>query len=433
VTVWNRLVRQKGLLFLGAFFGTKVLAGLVLLKLSTGLLAVADFALFSQFVMLWALLNLIASGGVQNGLIRQIAGADDDVAARTAFRAGVRIWAAAAVVLVPLILLRDAVSVTLVGTVEAAWLVPWLVGGAILAGAGQLCSSVLIGSGRLAANLASQTAGLIGGFVAAVACLYQAGAGWAVLAFAGGSLLTPLTAWFLARSLPALGSGRPGPLAPEVRTLMSYSGAFLAVAVVTPAVLFALRHFYREAFGIEALAEWLVANRISDVSTQLIGLFMVQWYLPTISGAGRTPSESRTATLTAFVVGSAVMLLLLAVFVIGAPVLVPLLLSEQYLAASRSIGLYMLGDVMRVAVSIAMFQALSQRRLRAYFGIEAAAAALVGIVAGFGILQRWADAPYVAYVFAYGLLSAVICARFVLSRQGRTEPATTRAQPGGQP
>ena len=415
MSAWNRLVRHRGLLSLGAFFGAKVLAGLFLLKLSAELLPVAGFALFSQFVMLWALLNLIASGGVQNGLIRQVAGADSDVAARTAFRAGLRIWGAAALVLLLLIPLKDAVSVALVGTATAAWMTPWLVAGAILAGAGQLCSSVLIGSGRLASNVASQTAGLLGGFVAAVVCLYQTEAGWAVIAFAGGSLLTPVTAWFLARRLPALGRGRSGPVGPEVRTLVGYSGAFLAVAVVTPAVLFALRHFYREAFGIDALAEWLVANRISDVSTQLIGLFMVQWYLPTISGAGWTVARDRKTSLTAFLIGSATMGLLLAVFLVGAPVLVPLLLSDQYLTASPSIGLYMLGDVFRVSVSIAMFHALARRRLWAYLGVETSSAALIGVLVAVGIQQNLIEAPYLGYVAANGVLFAVICVRFMLA------------------
>lgn len=61
-TAWERLGQYRGLLSLGALFGAKVLVGLALLKLSAELLPVAGFALFSQFVMLWALLNLVASG-----------------------------------------------------------------------------------------------------------------------------------------------------------------------------------------------------------------------------------------------------------------------------------------------------------------------------------------------------------------------------------
>jgi O-antigen/teichoic acid export membrane protein len=408
------LGQYRGVLSLGAFFGAKVLIGLALLKLSAEHLSLAGFALFSQFVMLWALLNLVASGGVQNGLIRQIAGADTDIAARTAFRAGARIWATAAIVVLGLILLKEIVSVTLVGNADASWIVPWLVVAAILAGAGQLCSAVLIGSGRLTANVSAQAAGLVAGFVAAAACLYKAEAEWAVVAFAGGSLLTPVTAWVFARKLSALGHGPADLVGAEVRVLLGYSGAFIAVAIVTPAVLFAVRHFYREAFGIDALAEWLVANRISDVSTQLIGLFMVQWYLPTISGTDRTVSQNRTTSLTAFLVGSAVMALLLMIFMIGAPFLVPLFLSQQYLSASTSIGIYMLGDVLRVAVSVAMFHALARRRLWTYLGVETASAALIGVLVSIGVHLGRIDAPYVGYLAAYGVMWVAICIRFLL-------------------
>lgn len=428
----EQLGRYWGLLSLGAFFGAKVLGGLALLKLSAEVLPVADFALFSQFLMLWALLNLVAAGGVQNGLIRRIASADSDTASRAAFRAGLRIWATTSLMVLCLILVAETVSIALVGNVDAGWIVPWLVIAAIVAGAGQLCSAVLIGTGRLGANVASQTAGLVAGFGAAAACLYRAEAEWAVIAFAYGSLLTPVTGWFLARKSPALDLGPAVAVAPEVRALLGFSGAFIAVAVVTPAVLFALRHFYREAFGIDALAEWLVANRISDVSTQLIGLFMVQWYLPTISASGRTVLQNPATALTAFVVGSAVMALLLMIFVIGAPVMVPLFLSDQYLAASSSIGMYMLGDTLRVAVSIAMFHALARRRLWTYLGIETASAALIGILVGIGVQQNHVDAPYVGYVTAYGVLFAAICVRFMLgSHRARKERPGSRGNGDG--
>ena len=428
----ERLRKHGGLASLAVFFGAKILVGLALLKLSAEMLPVAGFALFSQFVILWALLNLVAAGGVQNGLIRQIAGAGTEVAARTAFRAGGRIWAAASLLMLVLIPLGAGVSIVLVGDNSAGWVAPWLVVAAIAAGLGQLCSAVLIGSGRLIANVISQTAGLLAGFVAAAAFLYRAEAEWAVIGFAWGSLLTPLTAWFLARSLPALSRGPTVDLGAEVRALLGFSGTFLAVAVITPAVLFALRHVYLDAFGVEALAEWLIANRISDVSTQLIGLFMVQWYLPTISRPGRTVSQDRATSLTAFLVGSAVMSLLLAIFLVGAPILVPLFLSDQYLSASPSIGMYMFGDVLRVSVSIAMFHALARRRLWTYLGIEAAGAALIGILVGIGVRENQIGAPYVGYFVAYGVLFAVICTGFMLAPYlGQARRSRVDADKGG--
>jgi len=406
------LDQYGGLLSLGAFFGTKILLGLALLKLSAELLPSSSFTLFSQFLLAWALLNLVASGGVQNGLIRQIASAESAVEARTSFRAGMRIWAAASLILVSLWPLKDRVAVILVGDAAASWILPWLVCAAAIGGLGQLCNAVLIGSGRLTSNVVSQAAGLIAGFIGAVACLYRAEAGWAVVAFAVGSLLTPVVAVLLARKLPALSPGTVASVGSEVRALLSYSGAFVAVALMTPVILFTLRFFYREAFGVDALAEWLVANRISDVSTQLIGLFMVQWYLPKVAGTARGEFQARTVVGT-FVVGTAAMLLLLAIFMIGAPVIVPLLLSPQYLSASGLIALYMLGDALRVSASMALHHALARRRLWMYLGIEASSAALLGVLVGWGIQQERIEAPYLGYVGVYGILTTVIATVFL--------------------
>ncbi len=423
----ERLRKHGGLASLAVFFGAKILVGLALLKLSAEMLPVAGFALFSQFVMLWALLNLVASGGVQNGLIRQIAGAGDAPAARASFRAGGRIWAAASLVLLALLPFSAGVSVLLVGHPGAGWIVPWLVGGAMLAGAGQLFSAVLIGSQRLAANVASQGAGLVGGFVAAAACLYRGEAGWAVVAFAWGAQLTPLTAWWLARGSLAVSPGPSSGVGREVRALLGYSGAFLAVATMTPAVLFVLRYFYLETFGVTALAEWLVANRVSDVSTQLIGLFMVQWFLPTLARPGRSIRDDRRTTLAAFLLGTGAMGLVLAAFLIAAPVLVPLLLSDDYLPATGAIGMYMAGDVLRVAASIAMFSALARRRLGLYVGLETAAALLIALIVGLGVRQGWMEAPFVGYLTAYGVLAVILCGRFVATRRaGRPAAGGTR-------
>lgn len=424
------LDQYGGLLSLGAFFGTKILVGLVLLKLSAELLPSSSFTLFSQFVLAWALLNLVASGGVQNGLIRQIASAESAVEARTSFRAGMRIWAAASLILLSLLPLKDKVAVILVGDAAASWILPWLVCAAAIGGLGQLCNAVLIGSGRLTSNVVSQAAGLVAGFFGAVACLYRAEAGWAVVAFAAGSLLTPILAGLMARKLPALSPGVVASVGAEVRALLGYSGAFVAVALMTPIMLFTLRFFYREAFGGDALAEWLVANRISDVSTQLIGLFMAQWYLPKVAGTANGTFQTRTNIAT-FVLGSAVMLLLLAIFMIGAPVIVPLLLSPQYLSASGLFALYMLGDALRVSTSMALHHALARRRLWMYLGIEAASAALLGVLIGWGIQQERIEAPYLGYVGVYGILTLVIVTVFFQGRARKCAQTVAAAGTSG--
>ena len=71
-----------------AYFCFRIASGLLLLKLSASFLSVDDFATFMQFLLFASLLNMVAVGGTQNGLIRQAAAASD---AAMASRLGQRI------------------------------------------------------------------------------------------------------------------------------------------------------------------------------------------------------------------------------------------------------------------------------------------------------------------------------------------------------
>jgi hypothetical protein len=62
-----------------------------------------------------------------------------------------------------------------------------------------------------------------------------------------------------------------------------------------PVIIFALRYLYRQTFGPRDLGYWLAANRISDVTTSLLGLFMTQ----VCSGPWRLPAgKAYSLTLT---------------------------------------------------------------------------------------------------------------------------------------
>ena len=420
------LKQHLGFVSLAAFFGLKVLLALVLLKLSAAGLDAHGFALFSQFLLFSALLNLVGSGGVQNGLVRQIASAAGDPAAsRTAFRAALEIWVAVSCLAIPAILLRDEVSVLLIGNGEGAWIVPWIVVAAVLNGLGQLFNAVLIGSCRLAANAGSQAAGLTLGTAIAVFFLMRGEAGQAVIGFAVGSLATTVCSGLLSRNSAALTRGAAGNLVAERRWLVAYSGAFVFAASLTPIVLFGLRYFYRDSFGVDAVGDWLVANRVSDVSTQLLGLFMAQWFLPQLA---RTPEGPGAMVLArqAFGIGTVVMLSFVAIFAIGAGIWVPMLLSAQYIAASGFIAAYMLGDALRVSASIALHGALARRRLWTYVGVEMVSAGLLAVITGVFIYAGWRSAPVVGYLSTFGLI-AVVCLGFhlrALLETRRTAEAT---------
>ena len=398
-----------GLAALAGFFALKVLLALTMLKLSAQSLSAEGFTIFSQLLMFSALLNTVASGGMQNGLVREVSRSEEGAA--VAFAAAHRIWLIICCCGLVLAAFSMPLAKLLVDDTSLAWTIPLLILASALTGLGQLYTGVLVGRQRLAANSAAQLVGLLVGTLAAVPFLVNNSPAIAVISFATGNCATAVAARICLNKLPYLPVASADSLKPMVRQLLGYTGSFVFAASSMPLVLFFIRYVYRDVFGVEALSEWLVANRISDVSTQLLGLFMAQWYLPHLARAS-TKAEANRTTLRAVAIAVLTMTAILVIFLAGASVIIPLVLSEQFLSARSNIAVYMSGDVLRVATSAALFAALARGRLWAYMAIEGLSAALFGLLAIGMIMLSIPAAPIFAYVVTYGILSVLIGVRF---------------------
>jgi O-antigen/teichoic acid export membrane protein len=417
----QRMFNRRNLQFGGAvttFFGLKFAIGLALISLSTALLSLDGFVAFSQLFLFFALLSTVAGAGVQNGLARQIAVAHGDPDTENhAAAAAFRIWAGASLFLIiAATLFRSAVSEMLVGNGSLAGVVPFATIAGAGGGFGVLACAILSGRQRAPTSLALQSAGLVVGGLLCIWWLMAGDAVGAVLAYAAGPLATSV--------LAAVALHRAGirfvrvrtALWPEIRLLMGYSLAFLAIAVVMPATLFGLRLIYRETFGTDFLAYWLAANRVSDVTSQILGLYMAQIFLP--QAAHETdPERVRRLLLRTMAIGSTVMLGGWAVFTFGAPFFVTTFFSPAYLPAIPFIGGYLLGDGLRVTASLAIHFMLARRRLAAAVCVEMGTAALLTtylvILSGLG----HEEAPYWAYPAAYATMALLLLPILLTNRR----------------
>lgn len=405
------------------FFGFKVFCGLLILKVSAVTLSVAGFSVFSQFLLFSALINLIAVGGAQNGLIQQVSVATDESEVAKAQSAAIVIWLATlALIGAPVVLAREWVAVLLVGDAELAWIVPPIIALVLAGGIGQIFSAVLTGRDRVSASLFSQAVGLLVGVCGCLIGLARGRAEIAVIAFSVGPLVTAACAYALVRS-HRLSFYRPKQLGTQIRTLLGFSGAYVAIALFTSITFFVVRYVYREAFGIEALGYWLVANRISDTSVQLMGLFALQLFMPRYSRAPDAGARTRVlknswAVLTAAIVS------LVVVFSLAPAFFVRILLSEKFVPAVSGILIYMVGDVLRATVMIGMHEAFGRRRLKRYVVIEVCASGLFALFSVTLIELGDPRAPFLGYVAAYAvvamalLVSAVRAHRRLQNRPG---------------
>jgi O-antigen/teichoic acid export membrane protein len=302
--------------------------------------------------------------------------------------------------------------VVLVGHDGEGTVIVALAAAAILAGPGQIRCSILSGQGRTIASLTLQGAGLLVGAGGAAWFALRGDPASAALAFAGGSLVP---------SVPVLGLAwrrhvRPpvAALLAKARQLLRYSLAFATVAASIPLTLFALRWHYRGVFGDEALGHWLSANRISDLSTQLIGLFMLQVFVPHVAQLSDAAARRRF-TLVCGAGGMALMALPLIAFSVAAEPLVRLFLSPSFLPAIPAIQTYMAGDVLRVWTSIAIFTAFAAGRAERYAGLELAVSGFMAALTVVLIGQGYPSAPQWAYFATHAAFSAGVVALLLLS------------------
>jgi hypothetical protein len=402
--------------WVAGFFTLKVAAALLLLKLSASFLPVGGFTVFSQLMLFAALLNVLALCGAQNGLVRQAAAAEDAEELMRTQSAAFAIWSAALpLILLPVLLGRNLVSRILVGS-PTGWPMVLAITAMVLTGApsGIWCA-LLTGRKRVAQSLSAQAAGLVCGALAAAWRITAHDPGGAALAFAGGSLVTTCVALPLALRLGL-------PLIPRrwswgpVRTLLRYSAATAATTGYAAIVAFGLRWIYRDHFGVTQLGYWLASSRVSDMSTQLIGLFMIQVFVPHVAMT-HDESRRRAFLVRCWAAAAGVMTCILVVFSLASGLLIHLFLSDAYLPAASIIRVYMIGDVLRVWPSLAMHTAFANGQPLRYAGIELGALTLMAAVAAALTAAGDPAALQTGYVVAYATAAAVVSAAFLLRRK----------------
>ncbi len=412
------MAQVRGLIRLASvptYFGLKIASAIVLLKVCASYLTVRGYGDFAQLVQFGTVLNLLVLGGAQNGLIRQSAAAVGDEGQLSGIHgAALIIWVVAALLLAaPLCLGSKMVSSVLVGNPDAWPTVISITALSLAGGPGQIWCSILSGRKRVATSLVAQASGLIASIALATLFIVRGDPQAAATAFAGGPLLTLIVAGrAIARLRLKIGS-LAAALA-HVLPLIRYSTAFGATSGYTALVLFGLRSFYRHRFGATALGYWIAANRISDLSTQLLGLFFIQFYVSHVAGLDDR-ADRRGFILRCWAAATALMTLAFLVFCIAGRELVSLFLSSAFLGAVPVIRTYLLGDVLTVWASLAMYTAFARGRPAQYAAIEMSTMSLMAMIAIALIGMGNPRAPQLAYVSAYAVTAILVTIAFLWS------------------
>ena len=423
------MAQVRGLIRLASvptYFGLKIASAIFLLKICANYLTVRGYGEFAQLVQFGTVLNLLALGGAQNGLIRQSAAAGGDEGRLAGIHgAALIIWIAAGLLLAgPLCLGSKIVSSVLVGNPDAWPTVIAITALSLTGGPGQIWCSILSGRKRVATSLVAQASGLLAGIIVATIFIIRGEPHVAATAFAGGPLLTLMVAGRAIARL-RLKVARPAAALTHVLPLIRYSAAFGATSSYTALVLFGLRSFYRHRFGASALGYWIAANRISDMSTQLLGLFFIQFYVSHVASLN-DQADRRGFILSCWAAATALMTLAFLVFCIAPRELVSLFLSSAFLGAIPVIQTYLLGDVLTVWASLAMYTAFARGRPAQYAAIEMGTVSLMAMIAIALMGMGNPRAPQLAYVSAYAVTATLVTIAFLWSSWKSAGSSTAR-------
>jgi O-antigen/teichoic acid export membrane protein len=277
----------------------------------------------------------------------------------------------------------------------------------------------------VAQNLSAQAAGLVAGALGAAWRIMARDPGGAALAFSAGSLVTTAVAvpFALRLGLPLV--PRRWSWAP-IKTLLRYSAAIAATSGYASVVAFGLRWLYREEFGVTQLGYWLASSRVSDMSTQLVGLFMIQMFVPHLAMT-EDGGERRAFLIRCWAAATAVMICALAVFSVASGPLIHLFLSDAYLPAASIIQVYMIGDVFRVWPSLAMHTAFAKGQPLRYAGMEMGTLTVMAVVAAALMAAGDPAAPQTGYLVAYAAAAMAVTVAFLV--RPRLTLAATPTEP----
>ncbi len=408
-----------------AYFGFKIASAILLIKLCASYLTVSGYGEFAQLVQFGTVLNLLAVGGAQNGIIRQSAAASDEDQLAAIHGAALIICAGAALLLlVPLCLASKMVSAVLVGDPNAWPTVIAITVVSLAGGPGQIWCSILSGRRRVATSLVAQASGLFASIAIAAVFIVRGEPNAAATAFAAGPLLTLIVAGRAVARLHLKIAGWPAAIG-QILPLIRYSTAFAATSGYTALVLFGLRSFYRHHFGATALGYWIAANRISDLSNQLLGLFFIQFYVSHVADLGEQ-TERRGFILRCWAAATALMTVAFLVFSVAGRELVPLFLSAAFVPATPIIQTYLLGDILAVWASVAMYTAFARGRPGRYAAIEIATVSLMAVIAIALMAMGNPRAPQLAYVSAYAVTAVLVTIAFLWSSSKSAGSPTAR-------
>lgn len=397
-------IKSSALILTSTFL--RMLNGLFIIKILAYYTNPTEFGYLSQLMGVIALVGMLASGGIGNGLTRYLSSNEDKMIQRQWLVTALKIYLPLSFLLALILIIRSSeFAISLVGDTKFAIVFVCLAVGQGLIGLSSLTQATasahkdhmfilkitFIGAfiGALIAVLAVNYYGMIGGAIALV--INSSISGLAALLFKRQAI-KPLMSDFIKKIDPQ-----------KTIQLLKYAVVVLLGATSLAISQIANRNLVAKNFGWEAVGFWQAATKISDSYMQLISVLLVSLVLP------RLASHKNIKEMHALFIQ--ICITLSACFIIGSlfiyffrHILIQILFSNAYIIAADLLLPQLVGDFFRmlaVCLSTALLACAQTKIPMLYEGLQGILTFLFTFV-----IIKYANvaAPIYAYSITYGIL-----------------------------
>ncbi len=422
---------KVGLLY-GASTLSRLLAGLVVVKIIAVYVGADGLGRLGQFMSLVTIVTTLAGGGISTGIVKYVAEHRADRAALSGYL-GAASWitlVASLALGVLLLILAPYLSEVLLGSVDHAGVIRMLAFVQALIAASNLLMGLVNGHQRVKAfaaiNIASVVLGAAG---MALACARYGITGAMVgLMWMASCQLLFLLPWY------RLGLGfewrrlRPQWDAARVRRFTAFSVMLLATASTMQLTQIVIRQIIEAAGGWQEVGYWQAVVKVSDAYLQFVTVVLGSYYLPRLAEKPG-PAETHALVTAAYKLALPVLVLLTGGVFALRHVLIPVIFSDEFRPAAAYFPGQLVGDFFKVAAYIVAYVAVARASTRVYVGAEVFQALLLVVSSYLMVQQFGALGATYAYAMTY-MIYFVVCYLVYRTYLSQSFDALGRSQAG---
>lgn len=399
---------------------SKILVGLVLIKLSAVYVGIEGFGRLGNLMSFVTILTMLAGGGIVNGLIKYTSEYRKNVREVLDFVAASSIYSLyiSVIIFLALNLFAQDIAQMLFSVEGFDWVIRLLSVTQICIAFSNLVTGVANGYKNTKVFATVQVVGNIASMIVIWLLISTFGLMGAAFSVAMSYALMVVPAFFFFYRSRFWGRVRlvAKVQGPHFKRLFGFTLMLLVSASTFPVTEIFIRGMIIENSGFIDAGLWQALIKLSSVYIGFFGLFLAYYFIPTISPL-RNVAEIRNITCKYFFIVASVFSVGSLLLVVTSNIVLPLLLSDEFVVLAPLLKYQLIGDFFKILAFVIGFVFVAKAKVKVYILAELFQNGLFAVLAFIFYADSYdlvsiMNAYMVAYV-VYFLVSLLVFSYFL--------------------